>query len=130
TDGYKASHHKMYPEGTEIVFSNFTPRGVKYMPEQAKEIVMFGIQYTIKYINDLFNENFFFTELRNSPLADDKKKLEELKNNVCGEFKKHLDSYLGVYYDISNFEQLWDLGYLPLEIRGLDEGTIIEPKIP
>lgn len=100
------------------------------MPEQAKEIVVFGIQYTIKCINDLFNENFFFTELRNSPLADDKKKLEELRNNVCGEFKKHLDSYLGVDYDISNFEELWDLGYLPLEIRGLDEGTIIEPKIP
>ena len=33
TDGYKTSHRQMYPEGTELVFSNFTPRGVKYMPE-------------------------------------------------------------------------------------------------
>ena len=71
TDGYKTSHRQMYPEGTELVFSNFTPRGVKYMPEQAKEIVVFGIQYTVKYINDLFNENFLFAELRNSPLSDD-----------------------------------------------------------
>lgn len=130
TDGYKTSHHTMYPQGTELVFSNFTPRGVKYMPEQAKEIVVFGIQYTIKYISDLFNENFFFTELRDSPFADDIRKLNNLKGKVCGEFKKHLDSYLGVDYNISHFEELWDLGYLPLEIRGLDEGSVIEPKIP
>ena len=59
TDGYKSSHHKMYPKGTQIVFSNFTPRSVKYMPKQAQEIVVFGVQYTMMYINDLFKENFF-----------------------------------------------------------------------
>ena len=39
TDGYKTSHHLMYPQGTQLVFSNFTPRSVKYMPKQAQEIV-------------------------------------------------------------------------------------------
>lgn len=39
TDGYKSSHHLMYPENTTLVFSNFTPRSVNYMPNQAKEIV-------------------------------------------------------------------------------------------
>ena len=26
TDGYKLGHHRMYPEGTEQVYSNWTPR--------------------------------------------------------------------------------------------------------
>ena len=50
TDGYKTSHHRMYPEGTTEVYSNFTPRSVKYMPLQAKKVVVFGVQYTIKKI--------------------------------------------------------------------------------
>lgn len=25
TDGYKLGHHRMYPEGTQMVYSNWTP---------------------------------------------------------------------------------------------------------
>lgn len=114
TDGYKTSHHLMYPEDTTLVFSNFTPRNTKYMPEQAKDIVVFGIQYTMIYINDLFKENFFLQD----------------KKTVCDELQKHLNSYLGTNYDISHFEALHNLGYLPIEVRALEEGKIIESKIP
>ena len=114
TDGYKTSHHKMYPEGTTLVYSNFTPRSVKRMPETAKDIVVFGIQYTIKYINDLYNENFF----------------SRPKNEVVGEAKQFLSSYLGVDYDCTHFEKLHDLGYLPIKIKSLPEGSIITEKIP
>jgi len=114
TDGYKVSHHLMYPQGTTLVFSNFTPRSTKYMPEQAKDIVVFGAQYTIKYINDLFQENFFKGE----------------KSVVCGELQTYLSSYLGSTYDISHFEALYDLGYLPIEVRALEEGTVIDAKMP
>lgn len=114
TDGYKTSHHLMYPEGTQLVFSNFTPRSVKYMPKQAQSIVVFGIQYTMKHIDDLFKENFFSRD----------------KNVVCSELQKHLNSYLGTEYNISHFESLHNLGYLPIEVRAIEEGTIIEAKIP
>ena len=114
TDGYKTSHHRMYPEGTTLVYSNFTPRSVKRMPEMAKEIVVFGIQYTMKYINDLYNENFF-----NRP-----------KDGVVGEAKEFLSSYLGIDYDCSHFEALHDLGYLPIIVKALPEGSIIGEKIP
>lgn len=114
TDGYKSSHHKMYPKGTQLVFSNFTPRSVKYMPKQAQEIVVFGVQYTMMYINDLFKENFF----------------SQKKELVCSQLQKHLNSYLGTGYDITHFESLYDLGYLPIDVRALEEGTVIEPKIP
>ena len=114
TDGYKTSHHLMYPKGTQLVFSNFTPRSTKYMPKQAQDIVVFGIQYTMMYINDLFKENFFSKD----------------KEQVCQELQKYLNSYLGVEYDISHFESLYDLKYLPIEVRALEEGTVIESKIP
>lgn len=114
TDGYKTSHHKMYPAGTTLVYSNFTPRNVKYMPEQAKQIVVFGTQYTIKYINDLYNKQFF-----SRPKAE-----------VCGEAKKYLSSYLNCDYDVSHFEALHDLQYLPIAVKSLKEGSIIDAKIP
>lgn len=114
TDGYKTSHHRMYPENTTRVFSNFTPRNVKYMPDKAKDIVVFGTQYTIKYIHDLFNDNFF----------------KEPRTLVCNQMARYMKSYLGMDYDVSHFEALWDLGYLPIHVRSLSEGTVIEPKIP
>ena len=114
TDGYKTSHHKMYPAGTTLVYSNFTPRNVKYMPEQAKKIVVFGTQYAIKYIYDIYNEQFF----------------SKSKAEVCGEAKKYLSSYLNYDYDVSHFEALHDLQYLPIAVKSLKEGSIIDAKIP
>lgn len=50
----------MYPEGTEQVYSNWTPRSNKYFPEATEGSVVFGIQYLIKkYLIDEFNQNFF-----------------------------------------------------------------------
>lgn len=48
TDGYKLGHHCMYPKGMTQLFSNFTPRGNKYLPEANEGVVVFGIQYFIK----------------------------------------------------------------------------------
>ena len=60
TDGYKLGHHFQYPDGTEMVYSNWTPRSNKYFPEASEGSVVFGIQYLIKeYLIKQFNENFF-----------------------------------------------------------------------
>jgi nicotinamide phosphoribosyltransferase len=114
TDGYKTSHHLMYPENTELVFSNFTPRSTGFMPEKAKAIVVFGVQYTIKYIVDLYNKEFF----------------SKPKDLVCQEARQYLSAYLGSEYDVSHFEALHDLGYLPIEIKALAEGSVVQEKIP
>lgn len=114
TDGYKTSHHKMYPENTVLVYDNFTPRSIKYMPKGAEDIVVAGIQYTMMYIWELFENNFFHYP----------------KNIVLGQAKEYLSAYLGTDYDISHFEALYDLGYLPIHVKALDEGTITHPRIP
>ena len=113
-DGYKTSHNKMYRPGTTMVYSNYTTRNVNRMPEQAKKIVVFGVQYTIKHIKDLYDNNFF-----NQP-----------KEIVVGEAKEFLSNYLGSDYDVTHFEKLHDLGYLPVKIKALEEGTILTENIP
>ena len=114
TDGYKVAHHKMYAPGTTKVYSNFTCRSTKRMQPNAQDIVVFGTQYVFKYIQELWEENFF-----NQP-----------KEQVCSEAKQYLSSYLSSEYDVSHFEALHDLGYLPIKVKSLEEGTIIKEGIP
>lgn len=114
TDGYKTSHHQMYPKGTTLVYSNFTPRSVKYMDSRAKDIVVFGSQYVMKFIHELYHDDFF----------------NKSKKEVIGEAKIFLSSYLGCEYDVTHFEKLHDLGYLPIKVKSLEEGTISHEKIP
>lgn len=67
TDGYKLGHHRMYPEGTEQVYSNWTPRSNKYFPEATEGSVVFGIQYLIKkYLIDEFNQILLWIAQRES----------------------------------------------------------------
>lgn len=113
-DGYKTAHKSMYPKGTTLVYSNYTCRTVKRMPEEAKDVVVFGTQYMIKYIHNVFKNDFFGVS----------------KEVVCGEAKEYLTNYLGSEYDVSHFEALYDLGYLPIEIKALEEGTITQAGIP
>ena len=113
TDGYKVAHHLMYPKDTTLVYSNFTPRSVKLMPEGAKKIVVFGVQYMVKYLHQHWDLYFF----------------KKQKQQVCGDAKEILSSYLGCDYDVSHFEALHDLGYLPICIKALDEGSVIDDKI-
>lgn len=48
TDGYKLDHRRQYPNGTEIVYSNWTPRSNAYFTEASDGVVVFGVQYVIK----------------------------------------------------------------------------------
>jgi len=114
-DGYKISHFEMYQDGTEIVYSNFTPRSNKYAPKGNNgKVLNFGHQYAIRFIVEHFNENFF--NIR--------------KEDIINDVKTNFSAYLDVDYDTKHIEELHDLGYLPLEIRTLDEGTESAIKIP
>lgn len=113
SDGYKVGHHKMYTPGTNMVYSNYTCRNTKRM-NGVDDIVVFGVKYTFQYIKELWDENFF----------------KQPKDVVCTEAKKYLSSYLMSDYDVSHFEALHDLGYLPIEVKSLNEGAIIKAGVP
>lgn len=130
-DGYKINHHSMYQDGVEIVYSNFTPRSNKYAPKGNNgKVLNFGHQYVIRFIVEHFNENFFMRDKIKIVGFDGTTNEKEIKNSVIQPIKENFSAYLGVEYDIKHIEDLWDLGYLPLEIRSLDEGTESAIKIP
>jgi len=114
TDGYKTGHHQQYPHGTTLVYSNFTPRSNKYAPKGCDMVVSFGQQMVMKQIHEAFQNEFF----------------SKPKDEVCGEMKRELSLYLGTDYDVTQFEQLHDLGYLPIAVKGIEEGTLVPIKVP
>jgi nicotinamide phosphoribosyltransferase len=52
------------------------------------------------------------------------------KEEVCGEMKRELSMYLNTDYDVSHFEALHDLGYLPIAVKAIKEGTLVPIKVP
>ncbi|MEO6304225.1 MAG: nicotinamide phosphoribosyltransferase domain-containing protein, partial [Bacteroidia bacterium] len=113
-DFYKADHRRQYPEGTEMVYSNFTPR--KSRQADNDKLVFFGLQYLVKeYLVKQWNEGFF-----NVP-----------KEKVMADYKRRMDNALGKdSIPVEHIAELHDLGYLPLIVKGLPEGSIVGPKIP
>lgn len=113
-DFYKIAHREMYPKNTQTIYSTWTPRTSRI--EGVNEVVVFGLQAFIKnYLIDYFNENFFSVD----------------KTKIVLDYKRVLKFTLGVPdADTSHIEVLHDLGYLPLLIKSLDEGTVSPLRVP
>ena len=115
-DSYKLSHHSFYPEGLTELYSNLTPRFDHYFKERYPDFdgqyVVFGTSYMIKNIVSSFN--IFFNSY---------------KEKVFDELKTVLTPYIGIN-DYKRFEDLYDLGYLPIEFKGLPEGSLVPMNIP
>lgn len=114
TDGYKTGHHQQYPKGTQQVYSNWTPRSNKYAPEGCDRVVSFGQQFVMKWLHEYFEDNFF----------------SKSKAEVCKEMKDELSMYLGSDYNVSHFEKLHDLQYLPIRVKSLQEGVEVPIRVP
>lgn len=114
TDFYKVCHHEMYPEGLTKLVSYWTPRMTRI--DKIDKVVMFGLQGFIQqYLIGYFNKNFFNLD----------------KYTLMLEYKRTLKYTMGIEdADTSHLEALHDLGYLPLEISAVPEGTRIPIKTP
>ena len=113
-DFYKAVHAEMLPHGITKSVSYFTPRMSRV--DRWQEVVMFGLQGFIKtYLIDYFNENFFRRTLP----------------DVLHEYTRIMDYTLGAgTYSYQKIEDLYNLGYLPIEIVSLSEGTLVPMHVP
>ena len=114
TDGYKTGHHQQYPKGTEEVYSNWTPRSNTYAPKGCDKVLSFGQQYVFQWLHDYFKDNFF----------------SKPKAQVCNELKEELSMYLGTEYDVTHYEELHDLQYLPIKVKALPEGIEVPIRVP
>ena len=117
-DGYKVSHRAQYPQGTTQVYSNFTPRSDRFFssPVADGKLVFFGLQGFLQwFMVDLFNDAFFARP----------------QEDVVNEYKAVMDSYLGKdAVPVDHIRALHNLGYLPLHVKSLDEGSKVPMKVP
>lgn len=112
-DFYKLSHRVQYPENTEVVYSTWTPRASR---NGINQVVVFGHQAFIKkYLIKYFNDSFFL----------------QPKRDVVANYSRIIKHTLGVAIpDTKHIEDLHDLGYLPLLIKAIPEGTTVPIKTP
>jgi nicotinamide phosphoribosyltransferase len=137
TDGYKPSHIFMLAPGTTKLYGTWIPRGLKYAPKGITKIVSFGQQLVWKWIHDEFEENFFCKESIKNLIGVDTIDGEHTEESArlfyrqkALQFVKDMSLYLGMEYDGKHFEELWDLGYLPIKVKALPEGIETNPNIP
>ncbi|MGB0870531.1 MAG: nicotinate phosphoribosyltransferase [Flavobacteriales bacterium] len=114
TDGYKLDHRRQYPENTSLVYSNWTPR--KSRIKGVDKVVFYGLQYFLKkYIIEDFQTHFF----------------DKNKKEICAKYTRRINQYLGENsVGIKHIEDLHDLGYIPMVIKALPEGSQVPIRVP
>jgi nicotinamide phosphoribosyltransferase len=112
-DFYKVDHRSQYVKGTRLIFSNLTPRGSRI--EGISHIIFFMLQYFIKeYLISKWNTEFF-----NKP-----------KEEVVSNYAKRINNSLGKdAITFKHIEDLHDLGYLPICIMALPEGSRVPMRV-
>lgn len=121
TDFYKLTHILQYPKNITNLTSYFVPRSSRLpVYEFGDRIVFFGLSLAIKrLLVDGFDQRFF-----KLPFAQIKEEITDVLKN-------------GLLYDvelidqtIEKIEALHKLGYLPVCIRALPEGSLVPVGIP
>ena len=118
TDSYKVSHINFETHGVKEIYSNFTARFGKYLEQMLGEAydgkyVVFGIQWALLRLHTMAKKGFFDRD----------------KSEVIEEMKRVHTPYIG-NDKFDHFEALHDLGYLPIVIKTLDEGSIVPIGLP
>ena len=113
-DFYKISHREQYPQGTEKIYATWTPRTSRL--KNIDKVVFFGLQaFMQEYLVDYFNDNFF-----SRPIED-----------VVEEYKRVIKYTLNKdEVDATHIENLHKLGYLPIKICAVEEGTLVPIRVP
>lgn len=116
TDVYKTGHKPMLPIGSTLMSSNNTPRSNKNTncPNNG-ELVVFGQQMLVRKMKKDWDVNFF-----QRPIEEIDKFGEDLTKMLM----------LSEPYDTTHFKELHELGYLPIRIKSMVEGSVVPYKIP
>lgn len=116
-DGYKLDHRRQYPLGTQRVQANWTARGSR-IPGVTKVVNYQARQYFFKeYLAEQMGRFF------NDP-----------KDKAINRFARRVSGYVGpdaaAQIGTDHIANLWSLGHLPLEFRGMPEGSLIPLRLP
>jgi nicotinamide phosphoribosyltransferase len=113
-DFYKTGHINQYPVGTTKIYSTWTARGTR-MPN-IQSTVFYGLQgFNQEFLVTYFNDNFF-----KRPIAD-----------ILAEYIETIEECLFIPNpDTTHISALHKLGYLPIKIYALPEGTVVPVRVP
>lgn len=114
TDGYKFCHKDQYPEGLEWTYETWTPR--KSRIEGVTHAIFFGLQGALATLHWKWKEGFF-----ERPLDVCMSEIEESLSGTFGVTNPEMVRN----YDYSHFEKLHRLGYLPIRVKALKEGSFV-----
>lgn len=120
TDFYKCCHMLQYDDNISHLTSYLIPRGSRF--KNINEMVIFGItNFVNEFLVHDFNENFF-----NLPKETISKEVREvlMYGLEYGRNDKNIDK------TIDKVLALHSLGYLPIELNGLPEGTLCPMQVP
>lgn len=116
-DAYKTGHINQQPLGTDSFFENLTARSHTYFntPLDFDGSVFMGLQrLVLRWLVGSFN-NFFKTPF----------------NQVEAEYLEYMDGVLGKgVVKSAHLKALHELGYIPLEIRAVPEGSLVPIRVP
>lgn len=118
-DSYKLSHFTQIYPGTTQLYETFTPRSLKHLPVEAREltndhIIWFGVQATVIALHEAFDNEFFSQYFPHA--------ISNLRNQAR--------FFAGPNFSVEPFRKLHELGYLPIHIKSLPEGSLIPARIP
>lgn len=114
-DMYKSFHVFATKPGMEFAYGNLTPRHGKHNNTELNGVVSLGQQYFVKEILiKLFDRDFF----------------SRPKGEVLREYQYFVGGALFKTIDTTHIGKLHDLGYLPLEVKALPEGTFVPYGVP
>ena len=113
-DFYKISHREQYDESTEQIYSTWTARNSRI--KNIKKVVVFGFQGFIKkYLIKFFNDHFF----------------NRLLTDVIDEYQRVIKYTLNIENpSVQHLIDLHNLGYLPLLLEAVPEGTQLPIRVP
>lgn len=121
-DGYKMGHGPLYPYGTNFAYGNGTPRADRlFLGSKSQsmfwdhKVVWFGIQAVMREVAGIWDASFFKKD----------------KATVIRRYKRRMDTYLGEgMVDIEAMAALHDLGYLPITVLSVPEGSRLNMNVP
>ena len=118
TDFYKLTHILQYRSELRELTSYLTPRGSRL--KGIDKVVFFGLSaYVHSYIVENFRENFF---TRNFEYCECE--IREVLELGLGYSDEMIDKTIG------HFKALHELGYIPVEINAVPEGTLVPMGVP
>jgi nicotinamide phosphoribosyltransferase len=104
-DSYKLGHYLQYPPETKFISSYIESRGFAHPFKYEPEVVHFGLQMFLH-------------------------KLQEEITEEKIDYTFELAKQHGLPFNVNGWKAVAKLGYLPLEIQALPEGTVIPIRTP